>query len=430
MPPRLSAQKPFSTDPRRAPRRLGAHSLARAARVATLWRVGARRIGSGSRVAFGCALILAWQLAGAALAHAVDGEETGTPTGTEGASEVVDETREASPEARQDREQEQGQVEEEEAGQGPRPGPLAPPPPVGVRFAEPLEDGRSLRVAYRWERIKSQGLAAGTNNLTPDYVRAAPPAGLGYTTTPRSLEVTVHTVEVAYAPHPRITLIAELPFLQKELETVDGTMGGARSQVETQGVGDIGFALVVPFIRKGNERSQIHVGFDAPTGAIRRGGDDTRLPYDNQIGNGTWDLEWGWTYRGEYQRLSWGGQATGRHPVGRNGLKYRHGSHFAGTLWGAVRVFDGVSTSFRTEWEKQNNISGFDRTLQPARDPAENAKLRGGERLTLFAGLAIDVPSLAGQRIAFEFGLPVYQRLDGPQLERDWSLTTAFQWAY
>ena len=298
-----------------------------------------------------------------------------------------------------------------------------PPAPVGVRFAEALE-GKRLSVAYSWERIQGQGLRAGRNKITPDHARDV----LGFTTTPRSLQVTIHTVQVAYAPHPRVTLVAEVPILRKELETVDAA--GTRSHAHTDGVGDIGFYAVVPFIRKGSESSQIHLGFDAPTGAYRRGGDDMRLPYDNQIGNGSWDFEWGLTYQGGYQRVSWGGQALGRHPIGRNGVKYREGSRFVGTVWGAVRMVAGLSLSFRTEWAKQNNINGFDRTLRPDFDPSENAKLRGGERITLSPGLSLDVPRLNNQRFAVEFGIPVYQRLDGPQVERDWSFKGAWRWVY
>ena len=300
---------------------------------------------------------------------------------------------------------------------------LFPPPPIGVRFAEPIE-GAEVRVQYSWERIQSQGLVSGTRDVTPDHARTVS----GFTKTPRSLEVTVHNFQVAYAPHPRVTLVAELPFIQKELETVDPTTGAFQNQ--TEGVGDVVFGAVVPFIRKGSESSHVYIAIDAPTGAFRRGGDDTRLPYDSQIGNGSWDFEWGWTYRGGYQRVSWGAQGSGRHPLHRNSLNYREGSRFVGTLWGAARVIGGLSTSLRGEWVKTNNISGFDRSMMARVDPSQNDKTRGGERLSLAPGLSLDVPLIKGGRVAIEFGIPVYQRLDGPQLERDWNLKMGWQWVY
>jgi hypothetical protein len=298
-----------------------------------------------------------------------------------------------------------------------------PPPPIGVRFAEPIEKDQ-LRIQYSWERIQSQGLVSGTRDVTPDFARNQ----RGFTQTPRSLEATVHTIQLAYAPHARVTLIAELPFIQTELERVSLARG--RFQDQTEGVGDVVFGVLVPFIRKGFETSEVYVAIDAPTGAFRRGGDDTRLPYDSQLGNGSWDFEWGWTYRGEYERLSWGAQGTGRHTLNRNSLNYREGSRFVVTAWGAVRVFGGLSASLRSEWAKQNNTSGVDRSLMPRFDPSENAKTRGGERISLAPGLSLDLPTLKGQRIAIEFSIPVHQRLDGPQLERDWSVKTGWQWVY
>jgi hypothetical protein len=84
----------------------------------------------------------------------------------------------------------------------------------------------------------------------------------------------------------------------------------------------------------------------------------------------------------------------------------------------------------RLEWEKQNNIQGRDRALDPIDDPSANSKTRGGTRFTLAPGLALDLPQLEGQRLSVEFGVPVHQDLDGPQLERDWTLEAGWQWEF
>jgi hypothetical protein len=299
-----------------------------------------------------------------------------------------------------------------------------PPPPIGVRYGEPLE-GERFRVVYRFERIQRQGLLIGDRDVSHAYVIAN--SYQPYDRTPRSLTVTAHTFELSYSPHPRATLVVEVPFIQKELETLHDS--GLRTQEQTRGVGDVGFALVVPFIRKGNESSHVHVGFDVPTGSIRRGGDAMRLPFDSQIGNGTVDLEWGWTYRGSMDWLSWGGQAVGRHPVGRNDLHYREGSRFEVSIWGATRIFNGLSASLRLAWEKQNNIRKFE-APQSITDPSDNSKARGGTYITLSPGITLGLPRLGNQRVAVEVGVPVYQHLSGPQLERDWSVKAEWQWGF
>ncbi|MBB82788.1 MAG: hypothetical protein CL931_03140 [Deltaproteobacteria bacterium] len=297
-----------------------------------------------------------------------------------------------------------------------------PPPPMGARFVETLEGDR-IRLGYSFERIRMAGLRSGDDHWTPDQARA-----FGFSETPRSLESTLHTLSVAYAAHPRVTLVLEVPFVQNEYERFDLVSG--RRQHQAEGVGDVGFAVVVPFIRKGFESSQVHIGLDVPTGSIRRSAEGRPLPYAAQPGNGSVDLEWGWTYKGELDRVSWGGQVTGRHPVGRSGRDWREGSRFSGRLWGVVRVLGGLSASLRAEWEKMNEIDGFDRNLQPPVDPSEDPELQDGVLLALAPGLSMEMPALAGQRFGVEIGIPVYQDLDGPQLERDWTFRAGWQWVY
>ena len=301
----------------------------------------------------------------------------------------------------------------------------APPPPIGVRFGEPLEGGERVRVAYSFERSHRKGLLVGDRTRTAQHIidNSYQP----YESTPRSLDVTSHTFQLFYAPHPRATLVVEVPFYIKKLQT--RSEFAVRSQDESTGVGDVEFALVVPFIRKGGESSHVHVGFDIPTGSIRRGGDDTRLPFDLQPGNGTFDFEWGWTYRGEMDWLSWGGQALGWHPIGRNGLSYRDGSRFEASIWSGVRIFRQLSASFRMSWEKQNNIRKHD-APQSITDPSFNSKARGGTYLTVSPGISIGLPPLGSQRLSVETDIPIYQDLSGPQLKRRWSVKAGWQWAY
>jgi hypothetical protein len=299
----------------------------------------------------------------------------------------------------------------------------SPPPPIGTRFATAL-DGGQLRLAYSFERIRARQIFVGSRDRTQSEVLAG-----FYEQAPEELDVTIHNFELAYAPHPRVTLVLNLPFVVKELRGLSETEG--RSETQTKGFGDLEFTVIVPFIRKGRESSQVHVGFRAPTGSIRRGGDLRREPYDLQIGNGTWDLEWGWTYRGERDTFSWGAQLIGVHPVGTNGLHYREGSRFNASMWSGVKIVGGLSVSLRLGLEKRNNIRGFDRSLDLAADgPSSNDKARGGFRVDLSPGLSLEIPELNHQTLSVEFGLPVHHDLDGPQLGRDWSLKAGWQWVF
>ena len=66
--------------------------------------------------------------------------------------------------------------------------------------------------------------------------------------------------------------------------------------------------------------------------------------------------------------------------------------------------------------------------MMPGADPG----LRGGKRLDLALGLNLmgKEGRLKGHRLTFEVGMPVYQSLDGPQLETDWLVRAGWQYAW
>ena len=150
------------------------------------------------------------------------------------------------------------------------------------------------------------------------------------------------------------------------------------------------------------------------------------------IGNGTFDFEWGWTYRGEIGWLSWGGQALGWHPIGRNDLQYREGSRFETSIWSAIRLPAGLSASLRLAWQKRNNTRTANNEFVGGEinDPSDNPMARGGTRLSVSPGLALELPQLGNQRIAIEIGIPVHQDLDGPQLGQNWTFKAGWQWGF
>ena len=78
------------------------------------------------------------------------------------------------------------------------------------------------------------------------------------------------------------------------------------------------------------------------------------------------------------------------------------------------------------------NIDGADPELNPAVVPTADPNRRGGKRVDFVLGVNVYVPKgrFKGNRVAFEAGIPVYQSLDGPQLENDWRLTAVWNWTF
>jgi hypothetical protein len=64
--------------------------------------------------------------------------------------------------------------------------------------------------------------------------------------------------------------------------------------------------------------------------------------------------------------------------------------------------------------------------------PTADPNLRGGRRIDALLGTNIFALSgpLAGNRLALEFGVPVYQSLNGPQLKTEWYMSLTWNWTF
>jgi hypothetical protein len=69
----------------------------------------------------------------------------------------------------------------------------------------------------------------------------------------------------------------------------------------------------------------------------------------------------------------------------------------------------------------------MDPELNPGSNPESNPALTGGRRLDLLVGVHLYAPRgcWKGTRLSIEGGVPIYQSLNGPQLEHDFQLSVA-----
>ena len=102
------------------------------------------------------------------------------------------------------------------------------------------------------------------------------------------------------------------------------------------------------------------------------------------------------------------------------------------TAWGARELLDGVSSSLRLDYRHWGNVSGSDGRLNPKIVPTADPDLRGGRRLDLLLGLNLyqTEGALEGHRLALEGGIPIYQWLEGPQLELDYRWSVEWIWTF
>jgi len=301
--------------------------------------------------------------------------------------------------------------------------------PIGVMGEHTHQKGE-LMLSYRYMYMQMKGMRNGTNGISNQEVLEQ------FMVTPTDMDMQMHMFGAMYAVTDRLTLMGMIPYVKKSMNHL--TRSGGRFKTTSDGLGDIKFSGLFKVLNWGNNNNVIlNFGLSFPTGSIdikddTPMGDNQQLPYPMQLGSGTWDLLPGVTYNGRHDKIDWGGQALGVVRLGENDRNYTLGNRLNVTTWTAYNINYWLSGSFRLDWGFWGNIDGADPDLNPAVVPTADPDLQGGNRLDALVGLNFVNQAgpkwLKGQRLAFEFGIPVYQDLDGPQLETDWIIL--FGWQY
>ena len=183
-------------------------------------------------------------------------------------------------------------------------------------------------------------------------------------------------------------------------------------------------------------------GLSVPTGSIDEQ-DDTpegrvRLPYPMQLGSGTVDLKPDVTYLGHHDDSYldhhhdwyWGANLGATLRLGRNHNDYSPGNEYRQSVW-LTRLWNSwLSTSAQVKGSIWKDVDGSDPQLNPAMVSTARPDLRGGARVDFLLGINFFRYEATGYRISLEGGVPVYQDLDGPQLETDWIVKVGWQWSF
>ncbi len=330
--------------------------------------------------------------------------------------------------------------------------------PIGVMGDHMHKKGEWM-FSYRFMRMEMEGNRIGTDEVTPEEIATSVPNSNAVTTptgmtvvppflrvVPTQMTMDMHMFGAMYAPTDNLTLMAMLPLVRKEMDHVTfSPMPGAtrigRFTTVSEGVGDLKFGGLYRLYDDQVNHFHLNLGISAPTGSLEEHDrildpfgrtPEVRLPYAMQLGSGTWDLLPGLTYTGRSGDVSWGAQYTAEIRLeDKNAEGYAWGDKHSVTGWVGYQFAPWISASFRANYMTQDSIEGFDPRIG---GPVQTAhpEFFGGERLDLLGGVNLIVPEgpLRGHRFALEAGAPVYQDLNGPQLETDWILTVGWQKAF
>lgn len=325
--------------------------------------------------------------------------------------------------------------------------------PIGV-MGDHMHKMGEWMFSYRFMRMHMEGNRIGDNSVSPTTIATTVPNRFfGLPMQPPTLRVVptkmimdMHMFGAMYAPTDNLTLMGMVNYLEKDMDHLT-FMGGAGTAIRggfttrSEGFGDVKLSGLYRLYDDPVHHLHLNLGVSLPTGSITErddiltpmGGTPTvRLPYAMQLGTGTFDLLPGLTYTGRIGNVSWGAQYRAEIRLeDENDEGYAWGDKHAVTAWTAYQWAPWISTSLRLDAVTQDSIDGIDAQIVAPVQTADPDNY-GGERVDAFFGVNLVGQSgvLRGHRLAFEVGTALYQDLNGPQMETDWTATVGWQKAF
>ncbi len=303
--------------------------------------------------------------------------------------------------------------------------------PISV-MGDHLHHQGEWMLSYRYMFMNMDGNLDGSSHKSDREVLA------DYPVAPLKMDMEMHMLGLMYGVTDDVTVMAMMPFARLRMD--HRTRMGSRFRTRSTGIGDLKLmSLIRLFEREGAHGRQglhLNAGISVPTGNYHNRDEtpmgNVRLPYPMQIGSGTVDLLPGATWTGTFNDWSAGGQLSGVIRLSRNSRDYSKGQVVRAQAWGARRWFPWLSSSLRVAFERMGNYGGSDKDLNPAIVPTADPRKRGLMKLELGLGLNFIVTGgpLQGHRFAVEVARPVWQDLQGPQLESEWQLVAGWQLAF
>lgn len=262
---------------------------------------------------------------------------------------------------------------------------------------------------------------------------------------PQEMDMDMHMLGAMYAPKDWLTLMLMSNYIEKEMTLTTYSMADASVSLgnfttKTSGWGDTKITSLVRLFENKKHHIHLHAGVSLPTGSLDNEGtilapNNTnmrmRLPYSMQLGTGTYDLLPGITYTGAAGQYRWGTQYQGEIRLDDNHEDYTFGDKHTLNTWASYSWSEKLSTSIRLGLEYESKIDGIDSQIIGPVQTADPSNY-GGKRADIGLGLKFtpNFGAHAAHDFNFEIALPVYQNLNGPQMERDYTLTAGYSIAF
>ncbi len=271
---------------------------------------------------------------------------------------------------------------------------------------------------------------------------------------PETMSMQMHMAMAMYGVTDRLTLMAMGGYMVNNMSmnmssammSMPGMsmvmpMGNMTMQTTSSGFTDTKVSALYNFSNKAVQRIIGSIGINLPTGAIKATGttilgDAQRLPYDMQTATGSYSIMPDITYTRKYGLFYWGANAGADIKLNYNSLGYKDGNVYHATAWAGYQFLPYLCGTLRAEGVHTDMISGSDPVINvpiyQENDPTTRTANYGGTWTSAYAGLNFHLmkPVWERFRIMAEYGMPVYQNLNGTQMALKSNFLAGLQYAF
>ena len=293
--------------------------------------------------------------------------------------------------------------------------------PAGVKGGKNMMS-KKLMFGYKFGTMEMKCCKDGTSSVDENFIK-----GLNFSMTPISMTMRMHMLSTMYAVNNKFSLMAMLPYIEKEMEMkmLSGMMMGKLHKTSSRGFGDLNLAALYKYSKKSN----IKVAISIPSGEFNEkdhnmSGVLKMMPYPMQIGSGTYDLILGYSFQEILDNWSYGAQLNMVTRFDYNSEGWKYGDRRELNLWASKPMSKNLSISFGFDIEHQENIQGRS-SFRMGTTPTWNEYFHSHLRLSSNFGINYKIPN-SMSRIGFQCGTPIYRDVNGPQMDPDLKCNIGF----
>ena len=316
--------------------------------------------------------------------------------------------------------------------------------PAGV-FIDHVHAEKEWMLSYRYMQMNMRNNQSGNTKVSLDQVYN------NYVMAPRSMNMQMHMLMLMYGLSDKITFMGMTSYVinSMRMSMMGSTAmphmhtGSNNNAVEfpstTSGLTDTKVYTLYQLVATNNYELVLSGGVNLPTGKNSLRGasmtaESEKYTYIMQPGTGNFAGLPGITYTWKNRTISGGGQLSSALYTGKNRENYRWGNQASLSSWVSHGWKDWLSNSLRADLTITDKIKGYDNEIAGIRsmDPTADINNYGGMRAAFYGGLNIVVSHgcLKGLRLSAEYGLPVYQNLNGLQMSIKSTLYTSLLYGF